>query len=78
MKVFMQEHYQDAKVHLYPDKEYEVDSVLGEWLLKHRKAVKVEPVLEARHLSVEPQFEQAEEPPKPQEFKNRKAGRRQS
>lgn len=78
MKVRMSEHYQDSTCHLYPDKEYEVDGSLGEFLLKHRKAVKVEPAPTFKHLDVEPQFEQAEPPPQPQEFRNRRGGRRAS
>lgn len=74
MIVVMKEHYQDAKLHLYPEKQYEVDAVLGEWLIKHRKAVKIET---PKYLEVEPQFEQPEPPqPQPQEFRNRRSGRR--
>lgn len=72
MIVLMTEHYQEDKLHLYPEKQYEVSEKLGEWLLKHRKALKIET---PKYMEVEPQFEQAE-PPKPQEFKNRKSGRR--
>jgi hypothetical protein len=56
----MNQHYQDARMHLFPDTEYEVDAVLGLMLVKQRKAAAVADV---RHLNVEPQFEQAEEPP---------------
>lgn len=71
MKVKLLEHYQDSKQHLYPDKEYDVERVLGEWLIKNRKAVEISDV---RHLNIEPQFEQAEEPPKPT-ARNRSRGR---
>lgn len=64
MKVKMREHYQDARQHLAPGQVVSVDEVLGRWLLDNRKAEAVQN--EARHLDVEPQFEQAEEPPKPQ------------
>lgn len=64
MIVLMKEHYQDASMHLYPEQQYEVGSVLGEWLVKNKKAVKIEsPAPSDRHLNVEPQFEQAETPP---------------
>jgi hypothetical protein len=67
MKVKMYEHYQEAGLHLHPDQEVEVDPKLGAFLVRYRKAVeikpepKVEPV--AHYLDVEPQFEEAEEPP---------------
>ena len=60
MKIRMNQHYQDSQRHLLPNEEYEVDAALGDMLLKHRKAVLVP---DMRHLNVEPQFEQAEEPP---------------
>ena len=74
MKVKLLEHYQDAKQHLYPDKEYDVDATLGEWLLKNRKAVAVVDAPTFKHLEVEPQFEQAEEMPKPKSYRNRQRG----
>ncbi len=58
MIVKMKEYYQDAKHSLIKDAECEVDAKLGEWLIANRKAVIV-----VKHLEVEPQFEQAEEPP---------------
>ena len=58
MIVKMKEHYQDARVHFAPDQEVEVDDNLGRWLVENRKALPV-----VKHLEVEPQFEQAEEPP---------------
>ena len=75
MKVTMREYYQDARMVLEPGKVYDVDSQLGAWLVRHYKATEViteknflEPVTldtqDARHLDVEPQFEQAEEPPR--------------
>jgi hypothetical protein len=60
MKVKMIEHYQDRDVTLFPDQEADVSAALGAWLIEHRKA---QAVIDARHLNVEPQFEQAEEPP---------------
>lgn len=58
MIVKMKQHFQDARMHLEPNKDYEVDAVLGNWLVDNKKAVIV-----VKHLDVEPQFEQAEEPP---------------
>lgn len=66
MKIKMREHYQDANIHLAPGQVAEVGNVLGQWLLDNRKA---EAVVDARHLDVEPQFEQAEEPPQPPTFR---------
>jgi len=60
MKILMNQHYQDASKHLLPDTEYEVDAAFGLMLVKQRKAVEV---VDVRHLEIEPQFEQAEEPP---------------
>lgn len=71
----MKEHYQDAQVHYQPKQVVDVGAALGAWLIEHRKAEPVEEVREARHLDVEPQFEQAEEPPKP-EKPARKIGKR--
>ena len=74
MKVKMTEHYQDARTSLAPGNEYDVDAALGAWLVAHRKAIKLEVVAAApmpRHLDVEPQFEQAEEPPKPEPKRKR-------
>lgn len=62
MKVKMLEYYQDAQVIFEPGQVVDVGIELGSYLLKHRKA-EVAEVVEARHLDVEPQFEQAEEPP---------------
>jgi hypothetical protein len=63
MKIKLLEHFQDSSVHFSPGQEVEVDDALGAYLLEHRKAVKVEPqTRQAKHLDVEPQFEQAEEP----------------
>lgn len=76
MKVKMIEHYQDAQQHLAPDQVVEVGDELGAWLLEHRKAQAVEEVKRARHLDVEPQFEQAEQPPQPQQFEKPKRSRR--
>lgn len=56
---------------LEPGQAYEVDDSLGAFLLKSRKA---EAQPDYRHLDVEPQFEQAEEPPRPV---MRKKGRKQ-
>lgn len=39
MKVQLTEYYQDAKIILQPGQVADVDPVLGEWLVKHRKAV---------------------------------------
>ena len=64
MIVKMREHYQDALVHFAPGQEVEVDEKLGKWLVDNRKALPV-----VKHLEVEPQFEQAEEPP---QYKNPK------
>lgn len=76
MKVKLLEHYRDAKVHYRPEQVVDVSKDFGEWLLEHHKAQQVqEPVREARHLDVEPQFEQAEEPPKPTRLENRKRSR---
>ena len=47
-------------MHLFPDTEYEVDDQLAMLLIQHRKAIAIADV---RHLNIEPQFEQAEEPP---------------
>lgn len=70
MKIKMREHFREANIHFAPEQVIEVDDALGAWLVEHRKAVRVE---EARHLDVEPQFEQAEEPP--QAFRNPKRAR---
>ena len=64
MKVKMLEHFQDGKVHYHPEQEVEVNAVMGAYLLEHRKAVQV--VEAGNRHEVEPQFEKAEEPPKPQ------------
>lgn len=77
MIVKMKLHYQDAHVHYSPNQEVEVGTTLGNWLIANKMAVAVEQVV-AKYLNVEPQFEQAEEPPQPKEFKNAKRGRRQS
>jgi hypothetical protein len=64
MKIKMLEHYQESGLHLQPDQVCEVDAKLGAWLVKYRKAVEIKPEpLKAHYLDVEPQFEQAEEPP---------------
>ena len=63
MKVKLLEHYQDSNIHLYPEQVAEVDDALGAFLLQHNKAEAIHEKKEARHLDVEPQFEQAEEPP---------------
>jgi hypothetical protein len=76
MKVKMIEHYQDARQHLAPEQVVEVDDELGAWLVEHRKAQAVGEVKQARHLDLEPQFEQAEEPPKPPQFEKPKRSRR--
>lgn len=73
MKVKMREHYQDAQRHFAPGQVVGVDDVLGRWLVDNRKAEAVQD--EARHLDVEPQFEQAEEPPQPKTFRNPKRAR---
>lgn len=65
MKVKMTEHYQDAKVHYHPEQVVEVDKALGSWLVEHRKAVELAEPKPVKHIEVEPQFEQAEEPPAP-------------
>jgi hypothetical protein len=77
MKVKLLEHYNDARYAFAPGQEVDVSHELGTWLVEHRKAVKLEektindvefiarPAHEARHLDVEPQFEQAEVPPQP-------------
>lgn len=76
MKVKMIEHYQDAQQHLAPEQVVEVDDALGAWLLEHRKAQQVDEPKPVRHLENEPQFEQAEEPPQPQQFEKPRRGRR--
>ena len=58
MIVRLLEYYQDAQNHFAPEQEVEVDEVLGAYLVVHKKAVQV-----VKHLEIEPQFEQAEEPP---------------
>jgi len=68
MKVKLKEHYQDAHVHYQPGQVVDVADTLGAWLLEHRKAEAVPTPAAVRHLDVEPQFEQAEEPPAPQKF----------
>ena len=77
MKVLLKQHYQDARCHLYPDKQYEVADDLGAFLVKNRMAEKIEeqPIIIEKHLEVEPQFEQAEEPPQPVEKPARRARR---
>ena len=67
VKMKPKQHYQDAQVHLEPEKEYEVGVALGQWLIDNKKAVII-----IKHLDVEPQFEQAEIPPKPVEVKSKK------
>lgn len=61
MKIKMLEHYQDKNIHLALGQEVEVEANLGAWLVEYNKAVALP---DARHLDAEPQFEQAEEPPK--------------
>ena len=62
----MLEHYNDRTNHFSEGQVVEVDKNLADFLLNHRKAVEVTQK-EARHLDVEPQFEQAEAPPEPEE-----------
>lgn len=67
----MLEYYQDAQVYFEQGQVVDVGIELGSYLLKHRKAEVVD-VAQPRHLDVEPQFEQAEEPPQPREHKGRR------
>jgi hypothetical protein len=64
MKVKMKEFYRDSQ-HAFPPEqvvdETMADDELLAWLVEHNKAVEVNE--SPRHLNVEPQFEQAEEPP---------------
>lgn len=62
MQVKMKVFYNDKSNHFRPEQVVEVGQELGEYLVMHRKAVEI--VKEPRRLNVEPQFEQAEEPPK--------------
>lgn len=71
MKLKMKEHYRDAQVVFAPDQIVEVGEVLGAYLLQHNKAERVTP----SHFDVESQFEQAEEPPQPQQFRKPRSGR---
>ena len=62
MKVKLKVFYNDTKGHNFtPNQEVEVDAVLGAWLVKANKAVEVSPAKSVNDL--EPQFENAEEPP---------------
>ena len=79
MKVKMIEHYRDAKQHLAIEQEVEVGGVLGAWLIEHGKAKAIESNAGSIH-DVEPQFENANIPPKPKKAKPkvkkpRKSGR---
>ena len=62
MKVKMLEHFREKNVHYQPDQEVEVSPKVAAYLLEHRKAVEVSKPA-SRH-DVEPQFENAEPPPK--------------
>lgn len=75
MKIQMFEYYQDASINLHPDQIAEVNDELAAWLIEHRKAKAVQEAKPARHLDVEPQFEQAEEPPKSQRLERPKSRR---
>jgi len=59
MKVKMLEHYQDSRVHYFPEQVVDADVKLAQWLLEHRKAVAVieETVVEDK---------KSEEKPRPQ------------
>ena len=67
IKVKMKQHYIDARLHLYPDQECEVDAQLASFLLGHRMAEKVEPVAVAESAQPEPEAE-----PKPRARRTRK------
>ena len=78
MKVKMLVFFNDTKGHNFEPKQVvEVAAELGKWLIESRKAVEV-PAPASRH-NVEPQFENVEEPPKPEKVippvKRRKSGR---
>lgn len=66
MKITMLEYYRDAQNYFEPLQVVDVDASLGEWLVEHHKAVEVI-AAPASRLDVEPQFEQAEEPPQAEE-----------
>ena len=64
MKVKMKVLFQNTSGVFYEEgKEYEVGAQMGAWLIKARKAVEV--VQAGSIHDVEPQFENANEPPKP-------------
>ena len=80
MKVKMKEYYNDRKHSLEKGAEYDLDASLARWLIENRKAEEV--IIKAHYPDVSPQFEQAEEPPRPvdgeikhQPVGNRKRGR---
>lgn len=72
MKVLLNQHYIDSRVHLYPGKQYDVTEGLGVFLVSNRMAVQIE-----EPKKEEPQVE-SQEGEKPISFRNRKAGRRAS
>ena len=76
MKVKMKVFFNDTKGHNFePEQVVEVGAELGKWLIESRKAAEIPA---SRH-EVEPQFENVEEPPKPEKVippvKRRKSGR---
>ena len=78
MKVKMNVFFNDTKGHNFePEQVVEVGAEFGKWLIESRKAEEVSAPA-SRH-DVEPQFENAEEPPKPETVippvKRRKSGR---
>lgn len=73
MKIKLKEHYRDAHVYFAAGQVVDASDTLAKWLLENKKAIPF--IEEARHLDVEPQFEQAEEPPQTKSLKPRKRGR---
>lgn len=79
MKVLLNQHYIDARCHLYPGKQYEVTETLGDFLVKNRMAVQIEEpkAEEPPHYGAQAEPESRQDENKYQSVRNRK-GRRAS
>jgi hypothetical protein len=67
IRVRLKQHYIDARLHLFPEQEYDVEASLAAFLLGHRMAEKVEQPAVVEQAQPEP-----EEAPQPKRGKRGK------